>query len=54
MIVCTSSKVSFYALRLSGVGVVGRWWCFGVWGGGGGLVVDIQGGENAIDRVSRF
>ena len=27
---------------------------WGLGGGGGGLVVDIQGGENARDRVSRF
>ena len=52
MLVCTSSKMPFYVLRLSG--------CRGCrvlvfWGlGGGVLVVDIQGGENARDRVSRF
>jgi len=45
--------MSFYVLRLSGC-----WGCrvlLGFWVlGGVGLVVDIQGGENARDRVSRF
>ena len=47
--------MSFYVLRLSGCRgcrVLVVFW--GLGGGGGGLVVDIQGGDNARDRVSRF
>ena len=45
--------MSFYVLRLSGCR--GCRALVGFWGlGGVGLVVDIQGGENARDRVSRF
>ena len=54
MLVCTSRKMSFYVVRLSGCRGCRVLVVFWGLGGGDGLVVDIQGGENARDRVSRF